>query len=175
MSEAERILSLSIISQSINLKQLSLVSKQPIPLPWLLHQELTRLRSAQASDQDKPEFHLQGFLQLPGASDEGLRLVNPIFSFRGIFTLQHSKENSTMNNCKLCLQQWFYSHHSFQHHVLLGSFPTRGRSLCTAFLCAAPTPRLRRADSPAGNAELSVQGLSRHLSLFVSMGVKNPH
>lgn len=30
-------------------------------------------------------------------------------------------------------------------------------------------------DSPAGNAELSVQGLSRHLSVFMSMGVKNPH
>lgn len=30
-------------------------------------------------------------------------------------------------------------------------------------------------DSPAGNAELSVQGLRSHLSVFVSMGVKNPH
>lgn len=147
MSDAERVLSLSLISQSIDLKQLSLESK-PSLSPAFYIRELTRLRSPQAADQDKLGFHLQGLLQLPGASDEGLRLVNPLrFSSLEIFTLQRSKENSTTSSSKLCLQQWFYSNHSFQHHVLPWSFPRRGGSLflCTAFLCAAPTPCLRRA------------------------------
>lgn len=138
----------SLISQPIPLKQLSLGSKQPVPLSCLLHQGVHKAEISTGFRPVQAWIPPSGLLQLPGASDEGLKLVNPLcFPSLGIFPLQHSKENSTINNSKLCLQQWFHSHHSFQHHVLLWSFPRRDRSLflCTAFLCAAPIPRLRRA------------------------------
>lgn len=138
-------LSLSLTSQSIDLNQLSLQSKQPIPLPCLLHQgadkaEVCRLQTRTSLDST---FRGSCSCLVPLMRSSGLWI--PCFSSLGIL-LCSSKENSTTNNCKLCLQQWFYSHHSFQHHVLLWSFPTWGaRSLCTVFLCAAPIPCLRRA------------------------------